>query len=126
MFYRLCRAFNFGFTAAVFWLVVILARVTTKGSKRTSIGFILVSVLSVALSACSCMWPEMIASIFKLDDGTGAMTSLLASVIWVVALCFVDAQLAINLLRGMKIVSMPTGDGKPLATGRLACLPLGI
>ena len=57
------------------------------------------------------IWPEMIASIFKLDDGTGAMTSLLASVIWVVALCFiVDAWqlLAINLLRGMKIVSMPT------------------
>lgn len=105
--------FNFGFSQAA---AILVGRDYGSGNyegiKRTSIqSFMLVSVLSVALSAVFILWPEMIASIFKLDDGTGAMTSLLASVIWVVALCFiVDAWqlLAINLLRGMKIVSMPT------------------
>ena len=105
--------FNFGFSQAAAILVGRdFGAGNFEGIKRTSIqSFILVSVLSVVLSAVFIIWPEMIASIFKLDDGTGAMTSLLASVIWVVALCFiVDAWqlLAINLLRGMKIVSMPT------------------
>lgn len=54
------------------------------------------------------LWPELIAGMFNLD---AELTKLLIAVLWVVALSFiVDAWqlLAINLLRGMKIVVAPT------------------
>ena len=105
--------FNFGFSQAA---AILVGRdygaQNYEGIKRTSIqSFILVTLLSVVLSAIFILWPDFIAGLFKLDEGAEGMSSLLASVIWVVALCFiVDAWqlLAINLLRGMKIVSMPT------------------
>ncbi len=105
--------FNFGFSQAA---AILVGRdygaQNYEGIKRTSIqSFILVTLLSVVLSAIFIIWPEFIAGLFKLDEGSEGMSTLLASVIWVVALCFiVDAWqlLAINLLRGMKIVSMPT------------------
>ncbi|MFA0173478.1 MATE family efflux transporter, partial [Vibrio splendidus] len=61
--------FNFGFSQAAAILVGRdFGAGNYEGIKRTSIlSFILVSVLSVALSAVFIIWPEMIASIFKLD-----------------------------------------------------------
>ncbi|MBW3696132.1 MATE family efflux transporter [Vibrio sp. T187] len=105
--------FNFGFSQAAAILVGRdYGQQNYDGIKRTSIqSFVLVTALSVVLSGIFIIWPEVIAELFKLDDGTNGMSTLLTSVIWVVALCFiVDAWqlLAINLLRGMKIVSMPT------------------
>lgn len=105
--------FNFGFSQAAAILVGRdFGSENYEGIKRTSLhSFTLVTVLSVFLSALFIIWPEAVAELFQLDDGTNNMSELLSSVIWVVALCFiVDAWqlLAINLLRGMKIVSMPT------------------
>lgn len=105
--------FNFGFSQAAAILVGRdFGSENYEGIKRTSLhSFTLVTVLSVFLSALFIIWPEVVAELFQLDDGTNNMSELLSSVIWVVALCFiVDAWqlLAINLLRGMKIVSMPT------------------
>ncbi|RYU68688.1 MATE family efflux transporter [Aliivibrio finisterrensis] len=105
--------FNFGFSQAAAILVGRdFGSENHDGIKQTSWhSFILVTVMSVGLSLVFIIWPELIADLFQLDDGSNAMSGLLASVIWVVALCFiVDAWqlLAINLLRGMKIVSMPT------------------
>ncbi|CAM2777015.1 MATE family efflux transporter [Vibrio rarus] len=74
--------------------------------------FVAVTSLSIVVASCFALWPEIIASLFQLDkEGGHHLTDLLASVIWIVALCFiVDAWqlLAINLLRGMKIVMLPT------------------
>lgn len=105
--------FNFGFSQAAAILVGRdFGAGNIEGIKKTSIqSFILVSLLSLVLCGVFIAWPEAIAAMFQLDDGTDTMSTLLTSVIWVVALCFiVDAWqlLAINLLRGMKIVSMPT------------------
>ena len=105
--------FNFGFSQAAAILVGRdFGSENYAGIKQTSLhSFLLVTVLSVFLSTVFIIWPEVIADLFLLDDGTNNMSALLSSVIWVVALCFiVDAWqlLAINLLRGMKIVSMPT------------------
>lgn len=105
--------FNFGFSQAAAILVGRdFGSENYEGIKRISLhSFTLVTVLSVFLSALFIIWPEAVAELFQLDDGTNNMSELLSSVIWVVALCFiVDAWqlLAINLLRGMKIVSMPT------------------
>lgn len=105
--------FNFGFSQAAAILVGRdFGSENYAGIKQTSLhSFLLVTVLSVFLSTVFILWPEVIADLFLLDDGTNNMSALLSSVIWVVALCFiVDAWqlLAINLLRGMKIVSMPT------------------
>ena len=105
--------FNFGFSQAAAILVGRdFGSENYEGIKRTSLhSSTLVTVLSVFLSALFIIWPEVVAELFQLDDGTNNMSELLSSVIWVVALCFiVDAWqlLAINLLRGMKIVSMPT------------------
>lgn len=105
--------FNFGFSQAA---AILIGRdfgsENYAGIKQTSLhSFLLVTVISVFLSAVFIIWPDSIANLFQLDDGTNNMSALLSSVIWVVALCFiVDAWqlLAINLLRGMKIVSMPT------------------
>jgi len=105
--------FNFGFSQAA---AILVGRdygsENYQGIKKTALqSFMLVSVLSLGLSAIFIIWPEFIAGLFNLDENAEGMSSLLASVIWVVALCFiVDAWqlLAINLLRGMKIVSMPT------------------
>jgi MATE family multidrug resistance protein len=105
--------FNFGFSQAAAILVGRdFGAGNIEGIKKTSVqSFILVSLLSLVLCGVFIAWPEAIAAMFQLDDGTDTMSTLLTSVIWVVALCFiVDAWqlLAINLLRGMKIVSMPT------------------
>jgi len=61
------------------------------------------------------LWPESIAQLFQLEEGNPSsnheLTLLLTSSIWVVALCFVVDSwqlLALNLLRGMKIVLSPT------------------
>ncbi|GAM70532.1 multidrug and toxin extrusion family efflux pump ydhE/norM [Vibrio sp. JCM 19236] len=74
--------------------------------------FVIVSALSFVIAAGFAIWPESVASLFQLDsDGGHELTDILSSVIWVVALCFVvDAWqlLAINILRGMKIVVVPT------------------
>ncbi|MFA0414492.1 MATE family efflux transporter [Vibrio renipiscarius] len=70
--------------------------------------FLLTTVISVVLCGGFLLWPEFIAHLFNLDE---PLTALLSSVLWVVALSFmVDAWqlLAINLLRGMKIVIGPT------------------
>ncbi|GEA49488.1 MATE family efflux transporter [Vibrio inusitatus NBRC 102082] len=74
--------------------------------------FIAVTALSFVIAFGFIAWPEAIANLFQLDaEGSHELTTMLTSMIWVVALCFVvDAWqlLAINLLRGMKIVMVPT------------------
>lgn len=79
------------------------------GIKRTALrSFGLTTVISVVLAGVFMLWPELIGSIFNLDS---ELSTLLVAVLWVVALSFiVDAWqlLAINLLRGMKIVVGPT------------------
>ncbi|ANS85755.1 putative multidrug resistance protein NorM [Vibrio scophthalmi] len=70
--------------------------------------FALTTLISIVLCGGFLLWPEFIAHLFNLDE---PLTVLLSSVLWVVALSFmVDAWqlLAINLLRGMKIVLGPT------------------
>ncbi|MGF1910723.1 MATE family efflux transporter [Vibrio kasasachensis] len=79
------------------------------GIKKTAIrSFTVTTVISIVLAGGFMLWPEFIAALFNLDIH---LTDLLISVLWVVALAFVvDAWqlLAINLLRGMKIVIAPT------------------
>ncbi|WP_375748412.1 MATE family efflux transporter [Vibrio sp. HN007] len=105
---------NFGFSQASAILVgKDFGADDYEGIKRTSKNsFILVTVLSAVMAAVFMLWPDAIANLFQLDaDGQTELTSLLSSMIWIVALCFaVDAWqlLAINLLRGMKIVIGPT------------------
>ncbi|GAD78229.1 MATE family efflux transporter [Vibrio ezurae] len=81
-------------------------------NKIASKSFIAVTVLSLVIASAFAIWPEVIANLFQLDSGSShELSNMLISVIWVVALCFVvDAWqlLAINLLRGMKIVVVPT------------------
>lgn len=105
---------NFGFSQAAAILVgkefgndnLIGVKAVAKRS------FALVTILSAVLAVVFIVWPDAIASLFQLDgEGEHALTDMLSSLIWVVALCFVvDAWqlLAINLLRGMKIVKLPT------------------
>jgi len=101
---------NFGFSQAAAILVgqqygaedYPAIKLTVKRS------FFLTSVISIIIAAGFIIWPQFIANLFSLDV---TLTALLASVLWVVALSFiVDAWqlLAINLLRGMKIVVGPT------------------
>jgi len=102
---------NFGFSQAAAILVGRdFGAQNMQGIKQTSFkSFILVTVLSITLSAAFIIWPEMVAAFFGLTDPV--MIDLLSASIWVVALSFiVDAWqlLAINLLRGMKIVVGPT------------------
>lgn len=101
---------NFGFAQAAAILVgQDFGADDYEGIKRTSIrSFALTSVLSIVLAGGFMLWPELIAGMFNLD---AELTKLLIAVLWVVALSFiVDAWqlLAINLLRGMKIVVTPT------------------
>ena len=101
---------NFGFSQAAAILVgQDFGAEDYEGIKRTSIrSFGLTTLLSVIMAGGFMLWPELIASIFNLDAD---LTKLLIAVLWVVALSFiVDAWqlLAINLLRGMKIVVAPT------------------
>jgi MATE family multidrug resistance protein len=101
---------NFGFSQAAAILVgQDFGAENYNGIKRTALrSFALTSVLSVVLAGAFMLWPEAIAAMFNLD---GELTQLLTMVLWVVALSFiVDAWqlLAINLLRGMKIVVGPT------------------
>ncbi|WP_047042050.1 MATE family efflux transporter [Vibrio mexicanus] len=102
---------NFGFSQAA---AILVGREygagNMKGIKRLSVqSFQLVTGLSIVLSAVFIAFPEVIAQFFQISDA--AMVTLLVSVLWVVAISFiVDAWqlLAINLLRGMKIVMFPT------------------
>ncbi|WP_194435250.1 MATE family efflux transporter [Vibrio fluminensis] len=101
---------NFGFSQAAAILVgQDFGAENYSGIKQTAIrSFGITTVISIVLSGGFILWPEFIATIFHLDT---QLTELLTSVIWVVALAFVvDAWqlLAINLLRGMKIVMVPT------------------
>jgi MATE family multidrug resistance protein len=108
---------NFGFSQAAAIIVgKDFGAGNEEGIKRTSIqSFVLVTSISIVLIAVFIGWPDSIAQLFQLGDSgefSGEeLSSLLASTIWVVALCFVvDAWqlLALNLLRGMKIVISPT------------------
>lgn len=101
---------NFGFSQAAAILVgQDFGAENYDGIKRTALrSFGITTVLSIILAGGFMFWPELIAGMFNLD---GELTHLLAMVLWVVALSFiVDAWqlLAINLLRGMKIVMGPT------------------
>ncbi len=106
---------NFGFCQAA---AILVGRAYGEGDlgrirRIAAHSFIIVTLISVVLSAIFVAWPEFIAAIFQLSDVSDgvSMTDLLSAVLWVVALCFVvDAWqlLAINLLRGMKIVMRPT------------------
>ena len=101
---------NFGFSQAAAILVgQDFGAENYDGIKRTALrSFGITTVLSIILAGGFMLWPELIAGMFNLD---GELTHLLAMVLWVVALSFiVDAWqlLAINLLRGMKIVMGPT------------------
>lgn len=101
---------NFGFSQAAAILVgQDFGAENYDGIKRTALrSFGITTVLSIVLAGGFMLWPEFIAGMFNLD---GELTQLLSMVLWVVALSFiVDAWqlLAINLLRGMKIVMAPT------------------
>ncbi|MCL9780135.1 MATE family efflux transporter [Vibrio sp. S4M6] len=82
------------------------------GIKRTSWhSFVLVTAISGVLSAIFILWPNAIQSLFGISATNTDVSQLFNSVIWIVALCFVVdgwQLLAINLLRGMKIVNRPT------------------
>ncbi|MGR5176609.1 MATE family efflux transporter [Vibrio mediterranei] len=105
---------NFGFSQAAAILVgKEFGNNNLSGVKAVAKrSFTLVTALSAVLAVIFIIWPEAIASIFQLDgEGEHGLSAMLSSLIWVVALCFVvDAWqlLAINLLRGMKIVVFPT------------------
>lgn len=101
---------NFGFSQAAAILVgQDYGAEDYDGIKRTALrSFGLTTVISAVLAGVFMLWPELIGSIFNLDS---ELSTLLVAVLWVVALSFiVDAWqlLAINLLRGMKIVVGPT------------------
>ncbi len=101
---------NFGFSQAAAILVgQDFGAENYTGIKQTAVrSFGITTVISLILAGGFMLWPEFIAHIFNLD---AQLTALLVSVLWVVALAFVvDAWqlLAINLLRGMKIVIGPT------------------
>jgi len=102
---------NFGFSQAAAILVGRdFGADNSEGIKRTVFkSFILVSIISLVFSAIFILWPGLVADFFGLTDQS--MIDLLTAVIWIVAVSFiVDAWqlLAINLLRGMKIVAIPT------------------
>lgn len=102
---------NFGFSQAAAILVGRdFGAENTNGIKRTVFkSFFLVSIISLVFSAIFILWPGLVADFFGLTDQS--MIDLLTAVIWIVAVSFiVDAWqlLAINLLRGMKIVAIPT------------------
>jgi MATE family multidrug resistance protein len=105
---------NFGFSQAAAILVgKDFGAHNLPGIKRTAwLSFVLVTLISIVLAGAFILWPDAIARLFQLDGGSGQdLTGMLSSLIWIVALCFVvDAWqlLAINLLRGMKIVAGPT------------------
>lgn len=101
---------NFGFSQAAAILVgQDFGAQNYSGIKQTAIrSFTITTVVSVILAGGFMLWPEGIAHLFNLSAD---LSALLVSVLWVVALSFVvDAWqlLAINLLRGMKIVIAPT------------------
>ncbi len=74
--------------------------------------FLLVTVMSAILALAIATWPNVVADLFQFNaNGQTNLSGELASIIWVVALCFVVdgwQLLAMNLLRGMKIVNRPT------------------
>ncbi|WP_038174413.1 MATE family efflux transporter [Vibrio pacinii] len=101
---------NFGFSQAAAILVgQDFGAENYQGIKQTALrSFGITTLLSVVLAGGFILWPEVIAHFFNLDS---ELSTLLNLVLWVVALSFiVDAWqlLAINLLRGMKIVMRPT------------------
>lgn len=101
---------NFGFSQAAAILVgQDFGAENYQGIKQTALrSFAITTLLSVVLAGSFILWPEVIANFFNLDS---ELSTLLNLVLWVVALSFiVDAWqlLAINLLRGMRIVIRPT------------------
>ncbi|WP_100753943.1 MATE family efflux transporter [Vibrio salilacus] len=101
---------NFGFSQAAAILVgQDFGAENYQGIKQTALrSFAITTLLSVVLAGGFILWPEVIANFFNLDSELSALLNL---VLWVVALSFiVDAWqlLAINLLRGMRIVIRPT------------------
>lgn len=101
---------NFGFSQAAAILVgQDFGAENYQGIKQTALrSFGITTLLSVVLAGGFILWPEVIAHFFNLDS---ELSTLLNLVLWVVALSFiVDAWqlLAINLLRGMKILMRPT------------------
>ncbi|WP_295899233.1 MATE family efflux transporter [uncultured Vibrio sp.] len=102
---------NFGLSQAA---AILVGRDFGAGNdqemKKTSWNsFVLVTIISVILAGIFILWPEFVALFFGITDPQ--LVTMLSGVIWVVALSFVvDAWqlLAINLLRGMKIVIAPT------------------
>ncbi|MFB9215201.1 MATE family efflux transporter [Vibrio sinaloensis] len=101
---------NFGFSQAAAILVgQDFGAENYDGIKRTALrSFGITTILSIVLAGAFMLYPEVIAAMFNLN---AELTDLLTLVLWVVALSFiVDAWqlLAINLLRGMKIVIGPT------------------
>lgn len=101
---------NFGFSQAAAILVGRdFGSSNFDGIKHTvKRSFFITTILSAVLAGLFIAWPEVITVLFNLDT---QLSILLISVLWVVALSFVvDAWqlLAINLLRGMKIVVGPT------------------
>ncbi|WED23799.1 MATE family efflux transporter [Vibrio sp. JC009] len=105
---------NFGFSQAAAILVgKDFGAANFSGIRRIcNMSFMLVTVLSSVMAGLFMFWPEVIASLFQQEGSIDTeLSQLLSSLIWIVALCFVvDAWqlLAINLLRGMKIVTGPT------------------
>ncbi|USD67099.1 MATE family efflux transporter [Vibrio sp. SCSIO 43136] len=101
---------NFGFSQAAAILVgQDFGAENFDGIKRTAMrSFGITTVLSIVMAGGFIIFPDFIASVFNLEAD---LRILFAAVLWVVALSFiVDAWqlLAINLLRGMKIVVGPT------------------
>ncbi|WP_264877374.1 MATE family efflux transporter [Vibrio agarivorans] len=104
---------NFGFSQAA---AILVGRQFGSNDfdaiKATSLkSFILMTVLSVVFCALFIAFPEVIINMFNLNDSGEGAALLFKTVLWVVAISFVvDAWqlLAINLLRGMKIVKGPT------------------
>lgn len=103
---------NFGFSQAAAILTgKDFGQERFQSIKVTALrSFILVTLISALLAITFSTWPHVIAGMFDFDSSSQNLSNELASIIWVVALCFVVdgwQLLTMNLLRGMKIVNMP-------------------
>ncbi|MDR9829156.1 MATE family efflux transporter [Vibrio sp. FNV 38] len=104
---------NFGFSQAA---AILVGRQfgadNFSAIKATALkSFILMTVISLVFCGLFIAYPEVIINMFNLANAGEGAALLFKTVLWVVAISFVvDAWqlLAINLLRGMKIVKGPT------------------
>ncbi|WP_394243144.1 MATE family efflux transporter [Vibrio astriarenae] len=104
---------NFGFSQAA---AILVGRQYGANDfdaiKATAVkSFVLMTILSCIFCGLFIAFPEVIINMFNLDNSGDGAALLFKTVLWVVAISFVvDAWqlLAINLLRGMKIVNGPT------------------